>query len=360
MRKVTQKATKRSEELRVKRQPRQEHLQYSQQQIKRSTSQPTRAAVSRPVTSRGVINLRGVVDRRSAVSVPLHQRTQSRVNRQVTIPLNTAGAELRLPVIPNLRLGWRLISAALVFCVAALLVAMWNAPFFQLSQAKLVGAKRLSASDINTVLKVDGISVIQVSPRDMEKDLKDAFPDLSSVKVSVSLPAGLTVRVTERQPVITWKVGDTVQWVDKDGYAFPPRGDGGTLVEVDAQVAPKTANPAAILNGSSSSSSTPGASSSDTSGSSSNARFIDTGMVKAILTLGPQVPSGATILYSLDYGMGWNDPKGWQVYFGKNLEGMDTKLTQYQAIVAELSSEDIHPKLISVEFPRAPFYRLEQ
>ncbi len=350
MSRPTQKPSSRAEELRTKRQPHKGHLQYSQEQIKRSASQPTRAAVSRAVTSRGVVNQRG------NTSVPLRQRTQSSVNRQYTIALPTAGAELRLPILPNIHLGWRLISGALAFCVLAILVAMWNAPFFQISQAKLSGAKRLTSADINAVLKVEGMSAIQASPRSMEQDLKDAFPDLAAVNVNVSIPAGVTVRVTERQPVIAWKVGDTVQWIDKDGFAFPVRGDDGSLVTVDAQAAPKSASAAEILKAAENSTPKPGS----PAQASAPTPFISVDMVNAILTLGPQVPQGTAIVYSSSYGLGWNDPNGWQVFFGKKLVDMDTKLAQYKTIVDELTKEKIHPKLISVEFPRAPFYRLEQ
>jgi hypothetical protein len=350
MSRPAQKPNSRAEALRTKRQPHKGHLQYSQEQIKRSASQPARAAVSRAVTSRGVVNQRG------NTSVPLRQRTQSSAKRQYTISLPTAGAELRLPISPNIHLGWRLISGALAFCVLAILVAMWNAPFFQVGLAKLSGANRLTAADINTVLKVEGMPVIQASPRGMEQDLKDAFPDLASVKVSVSIPAGVTVRVTERQPVIAWKVGDTVQWVDKDGFAFPARGDGGSLVAVDAQAAPKTATSAEILKAADISTTKSGS----TSQAAAPTPFISVDMVNAILTLGPQLPQGTAIVYNPSYGLGWNDPNGWQVFFGKKLVDMDTKLTQYKTIVDELTKENIHPKLISVEFPRAPFYRLEQ
>ncbi len=356
MTRSTEKSTtSRAEALRQKRKPRQATVQYSQTQLKRGVSQPARQVVSRPVTSRGVVNQRAIA------SVPLHQRTQSRVNRQYTIPLPTAGAELRLPTLPNIQFGWRLVSATLIFAVTAIIFAMWNAPFFQIDQAKLSGAKRLTADDINTVLKVQGIPVIQAAPRDMENELRDAFPDLASVRVSVALPAGVNVRVTERQPVIAWKQGTAaLQWIDKDGYVFPARGDVPDLVLVDASAAPAAvavaagANPLALA-AASALVKTKASSNQDTA----PARFLEPDMVNAILTLGPKVPQGTTIAYSPDYGLGWNDPKGWQVFFGKNLDNMDEKLAQYQAIVTELERQNIHPKLISVEFPRAPFYRLE-
>lgn len=349
MTRSTEKTTiSRADALRQKRKPRQASVQYSQTQLKRGVSQPAHQVVSRPVTSRGVVNQRAIA------SVPVRQRTMSKVNRQYTIALPTAGAELRLPTLPNIQFGWRLLSAALIFCVTAILFALWNAPFFQIDQAKLVGAERLTADDINTVLQVQGMAVIQASPRDMEAELTDAFPDLSSVKVSVGLPASVTVRVTERQPVIVWKQGSTVQWIDKDGFAFPARGDAPDLVVVDASAAP-VATPAVLPDAIT----TAGKNKLNSTQDAAPARFLDPDLINAILTLGPKVPQGTTMAFSPDYGLGWNDPKGWQVFFGKDLNDMDEKLAQYQAIVTELTRQNIHPKLISVEFPHAPFYRLE-
>jgi hypothetical protein len=57
--------------------------------------------------------------------------------------------------------------------------------------------------------------------------------------------------------------------------------------------------------------------------------------------------------------MGWSDPQGWQVFFGSSTADMDSKLVTYRGIVDYLNQKHIKPKLISVEFAHAPFYRME-
>jgi hypothetical protein len=88
--------------------------------------------------------------------------------------------------------------------------------------------------------------------------------------------------------------------------------------------------------------------------------FLDPGMVSTIIALGPQVPENTPVVYDPQYGLGWNDPEGWQVFFGSDTSDIQIKLTQYRAIVEQIKQQGLHPQLISVEFPYAPFYRLEK
>ncbi len=38
------------------------------------------------------------------------------------------------------------------------------------------------------------------------------------------------------------------------------------------------------------------------------------------------------MIYDPKYGMGWQDPRGWSVYFGQNTQDIDMKKKIYQAI----------------------------
>jgi hypothetical protein len=73
-----------------------------------------------------------------------------------------------------------------------------------------------------------------------------------------------------------------------------------------------------------------------------------------------EAPENTSLLYSNRHGLGWKDSRGWQAYFGTDIQDMDAKLKVYKALVQELRSEDIQPVMISVEHLHAPFYRLEQ
>jgi hypothetical protein len=75
--------------------------------------------------------------------------------------------------------------------------------------------------------------------------------------------------------------------------------------------------------------------------------------------LSPLVPQDATLVFDPAYGLGWSDPRGWRVYFGHSDGDADLKYQVYQAMLDYLTKNNIQPTLISVEYPTAPFYRVE-
>ena len=82
--------------------------------------------------------------------------------------------------------------------------------------------------------------------------------------------------------------------------------------------------------------------------------------VLGVLSLIEYVPEGGYLQYDPQYGLGWQDPQGWLVYFGQDITNIEVKLAEYQSIVAELQQKGLYPALISLEYLHAPFYRLER
>jgi len=71
------------------------------------------------------------------------------------------------------------------------------------------------------------------------------------------------------------------------------------------------------------------------------------------------VPSGTPIIYDPKAGLGWTDPRGWTVQMGDITEDMALKLRLYETIVAWFEANHIVPILVNLEYPDAPYYRLE-
>ena len=88
--------------------------------------------------------------------------------------------------------------------------------------------------------------------------------------------------------------------------------------------------------------------------------YVSEDMVKAIQILAPNVPSGATLTYDPRYGLGWQDSRGWQAYFGSGAKDMTTRIRVYQSLVNSLLQRGVYPVFISVQYPNAPYYRLSQ
>jgi cell division protein FtsQ len=142
----------------------------------------------------------------------------------------------------------------------------------------------------------------------------------------------------ERAPVLAWFEGGREVWVDGEGVAFPPRGEAGELVAVEGT--PPSMPP--VLE------------------SEQKPAFAPPALVSAVLKMAERVPSDTPIAYDEQYGLGWRDYRGWQVYYGTDLDQIEMKLQVYEAMVDNLERQGIQPELISLEFLHAPYYRLER
>ncbi len=272
------------------------------------------------------------------------------------MPLNTKGAEVGLPSLPNISLGWRILSAPLfLFCLVGL-ISMMSADLFTVTTIKLTGAQRLNADDILSQLNLSGQSIVSLVPSEIETQLVEGYPSLSEVSVSVSLPAALTIRVQERQPVLVWQQGAVTLWIDSEGILFPPRGEAEIPLTVLAAGDPPGAddNPEEAAESPSAEAGAEPARTPTQTWPRTTPEFVE-----GVLALSQYVPSGTYLLYDPQFGLGWEDPQGWMVYFGRDISDMHMKLVEYTHIVDALGAEGLTPGLISLEFYHAPYYRME-
>jgi cell division protein FtsQ len=312
----------------------------------------SRSEVTPPVMVRGGMD--GMAFGRVANSRLQKSRSP---RRRFDVPLKVTGAEMRLPAIPLINLGWRAVSLFMVLMMSASLLLMWKAPVFQVTTVEGVGIKRLTVADLNAVLGTFGKSIFSLDPNALRQTLKVAFPELSKISVRVNLPAKVTVVVTERQPIITWTQDGVETWVDGEGISFPPRGvSEAALVKVEGYGTPPSETPAAPTDEQSGTA----AGILSMLASDRPAIRLSPELVAAILALGAKMPADTVLVYDSQHGLGWNDPNGWDVFFGNEDQDMDMKLSVYQALVERLKSEGIQPALISVEYVHAPYYRMER
>ena len=153
--------------------------------------------------------------------------------------------------------------------------------------------------------------------------------------------------LAERGPLIAWHQDTIVHWVDGEGFAFQPRGEVSNLVSVQAFTLPPKPDSMEIEESTFDFVPSPKA-------------FMFPEMVNAILTIRSQVPQESELIYDQQYGLGWVDPRGWEVYFGTNVTDYDMKIIVYQNIVDRLQADGITPAIINVEHVHAPYFRLER
>jgi len=290
------------------------------------------------------------------MAVPARRRTQLR--HRYDFALSIPGAEVRLPSMPAVRVGWRVASGMLVILMALSLYILLKTPAFQVDVLEVEGLQRLTVEDINSVFSISGESIVKVDAENVQADLQTAFPELASIRVGVYLPARVKVVVVERTPLISWVQNNNgnseEKWVDQEGIAFQPRGEAGNLIRVEADTTiGADGSPQAALSGANEKTK-------DSQVVEGPTPMLSPEMVSSIQAMGTYVPGGTPILYSAEHGFGWQDPNGWQVYFGKSLADINQKLQIYQKLEDSLAEQGIEPSLISVEFLNAPFYRTER
>jgi cell division septal protein FtsQ len=268
-------------------------------------------------------------------------RGKAKPRRRYDVALSMPGVEMRLPSLPQVAVGWRLVSFLLVAALGTLLYYLWSAPEYHVFAAQVVGLHRLSSQDVNAVMDVRGQSIFTINTAALENDLQQAFPEFSSVEVEVGLPGEVYVTVEERQPILAWKQDGRTTLVDANGVSFPVRDQNMAIpaVAVDAHGSPPVQSIG--LEG------------------DPLEQFLPVEMVSAILSMSAQTPSGIPLTYDPLRGLGWKDAQGWEVYFG-DTQQMDMKLRVYKAILEKLDDEDTMPALISVEHVHLPYYRLER
>jgi hypothetical protein len=291
-----------------------------------------------------------VMMRGSLTGAAAPSRKPGKTRRRYDVALDVPGAELRLPALPQVHIGWRLVSGVMTIVLLAALYHVWNSPAYRVDEAEVTGLQRLSSVDVNAVLDVADEPIFTLSAAELQKKLIESFPEFSQVSVEIALRDKVLVTVEERLPILTWRQEGRTTLVDANGVAFPQRDSSAEVpaLAVEASSAP------------------PGVEQVDSGesilGMQSVAyapQFMPVEMVSAILSMSGQAPPNSVLVYDAQHGLGWKAAEGWEVYFG-DMKDMGMKLNVYQALVKTFQRNDIHPVLISVEHVHAPYYRLER
>jgi hypothetical protein len=302
----------------------------------------------------------GAAPRRQPTGQPVSNR------RQYYIALDTPGTELRLPALPTFHPSWRMLSFALAMAALGAAFTMLFSPFFKVGALEVKGLNRLTQSNIESVVDLQNYSIVEVNAADIKKSLLATFPDLAAVSVAVGLPDSVTLTIQERVPVMVWKQGDDTLWVDASGVIYPPRGEAGDLLTINATDPPPHAF-TPDLNADNSSGQGAAAVNNIPAGTANvdtinhpALRKIDMAFFDVAQKLVTRLPASTPLAYSALHGLGWQDPNGYAVYIGHDMTDFEVKFTLAERIALELGGRGITPKIIDVEFPNAPFYRMEQ
>ena len=252
--------------------------------------------------------------------------------RRVDVPLSATGAEIRLPTVPAVGNKWRFLSGLLAISLLVGLIMMTQANLFQVKDIQFEGLQHFTESEIAQAINIRGSAIFFVNPELIKEDLRLTYPGLSDVSVQVSWPAGVLISLEERVPVLAWNWDGHVRWVDDNGVAFEPNREQVDVVQVNSIELPPT-----VEN-----------------------RFVDPRIVDTVNVLTSYLPQDVELIFDMDHGLGWQDSRGWVVYFGFNDDDAHQKMKIYQALVEYLEGKRISPGVINVEYVDSPYFRMEQ
>ena len=274
-----------------------------------------------PVQSRAALEINNQV---------IDNRPQPR--RRVDLPLSANGAEIRLPAVPAVSNKWRFLSGLLAISLLVGMIMMTQASLFQVERVQIEGLEYFSESEISQAININGSSIFFINPKMIKEDLRLTYPALSEIDVEVGWPARVLISLEERRPVLAWNWDGHVRWVDNKGVAFEPHHQDLDIVQVNSAMLPPT-----IQN-----------------------RFVDPRIVDTVALLASYIPENVELLFDMDHGLGWQDSRGWIVYFGFNDDDAHEKMKIYQALVEYLGGKRITPRVINVEHVESPYFRMEQ
>jgi cell division protein FtsQ len=292
------------------------------------------------------------------------EKMKSNLDRPYPLSANETAQNKQVKIVKKIHLSWRILSCILVIFFSAIISVAWQSPDFQISQVEIQGLERISQDEATNSIDILQKPIITIQPEEIIQNIISAFPEFKEVRITVALPNKVTIHVTERKPIIAWKVNETTIWIDTDGVVFPERGQAGELLTIESYSLPVFSYPkekdetdillikfqpkrnywklpphSMIWY--------------------KYHRLIDSGLLSAIVQLNTQIPSEKVLLYDSLRGLGWNDPRGWKIFIGFNLERINEKWLAYEKIASELINQGIQPTMVSVEYLHAPYYRLD-
>ena len=295
-------------------------------------------------------NTPGVTVRSDTIGIPVIKRTNNRLRKKYTLTLGN-GVEMLLPAIPVIHPGWRILSTPLFLLMGALIYGMVTLPEFRVSEAVISGADRISPVDIESISEVNDQPIFFINPGAIEKELAEAYPELTGVSVEIDMPSQVAIHIEEKEPLFAWRNNEDVLWIDAFGSIFPSRGEADLIFTIESEEPP----PLMITH------SDQIASLVKENGSEASyiGKQIDANIFESAVKLKAAFPDIETIAYNPRNGLGWIDENGMKVFIGISMDDIDAKLNMYSKIIAYLQNKGVQPSMISVAHLHAPFYRTD-
>ncbi len=224
----------------------------------------------------------------------------------------------------------RLLSGVVLVMLAGLLVVFFQSDAFYVHRIEVGGLDHLTAEEVFALSEVANLHVFWIDPAIVRENILRS-PSVADVEVLVSWPPHpVQIEVQEREPALVWEQAGVRTWIDVRGRVMPQRTDLEGMLriiveDVDTPVGTNVIIPQDVVNGA--------------------------------LQLRALYPDLQDLLYDSVEGLGYQDPRGWRVWFGAGTN-MPAKLNVYNALVNNLIARGIQPEYIDVGDVDAPYYKV--
>jgi cell division septal protein FtsQ len=223
--------------------------------------------------------------------------------------------------------SWRIFSALIVASLLLVLSLFFSSDAFYIHSVAVGGLRYLTESEIFALSGIADLHIFWVDPVEVRARLLQS-PTIADATVNIGWGApAVQIFVEEREPALVWEQAGIATWVDVNGRVMRQREDRPGLIRVSND------DPLADV---------------------PNQR-ISTDIVAGALQLHSLLPDIPSLRYNLEYGLGYNDAGGWQVWFGTGT-GMPEKILIYNAIMADFQQQGFIPTAVYVIDPDHPYF----
>ncbi|MBZ0293600.1 MAG: FtsQ-type POTRA domain-containing protein [Anaerolineae bacterium] len=224
--------------------------------------------------------------------------------------------------------GWRVFSGLIIVSLLLVLFLFFSADAFYIHSIAVGGLEYLTKEEVFALSDIANLHVFWVDPEAVRQNILRS-PTVADARVTVGWPPRMVqIIVQERQPALVWEQSGVATWIDVQGRVMQQREDRPDLLRISDYV---------------------------TEGPLAPNTKLDTRIISGALQLRSMFPTIDLLRYHPNKGLGYQDGRGWEVWFGIGTD-MPEKILVYDAIVANLLSRNIQPTEINVANPDAPYY----
>jgi hypothetical protein len=225
--------------------------------------------------------------------------------------------------------SWRIFSALIVASLLTVLSLFFNADAFYVHSIAVGGLQHLTKEEVFALTEIANMHVFWVDPEEVRDNILRS-PTVADASVEVGWPPNMIqIVIEERQPALVWEQAGVATWIDLQGRVMRQREDRPDLLRISAEN---------IIEG-----------------PLGPDVQISEDVVNGALQLRSLFPNIEVLRYHPHKGLGYQDGRGWEVWFGIGTD-MPEKILIYEAIVANLQARGIQPGEIDVSNPDAPYY----